>query len=48
MTIAASGSVVVGVLADLFGWGVSVGSLAGLLAVVGLLLAGNAALGYGY
>ncbi|SDX82302.1 MFS transporter [Halopenitus persicus] len=48
MTIAASGSVVVGVLADLFGWGVSVGSLAGLLAVVGLLLAGNAALGSGY
>ncbi|SFS90068.1 MFS transporter [Halostagnicola kamekurae] len=48
MTIAASGSVVVGLLADLFGWGVSIGFLAVLLAVVCLLLVANSVLDLGY
>lgn len=48
MVVAASGSVVVGVLADSFGWGVSFGFLVALLAVAGGLLAGNKALGLGY
>ncbi|RDI71807.1 MFS transporter [Halopelagius longus] len=48
MAVAASGSVVVGVLADLFGWTVSFGFLMALLAVAGGLLAGNRVLGLDY
>lgn len=48
MVVAASGSVVVGLLADLFGWAVSFGFLIALLAVVCVLLAANEAFGLGY
>lgn len=48
MLVAAWGSVVVGTLADLFGWAVSFGTLAALLGVALGLLAGNRALGLGY
>ena len=48
MVVAAAGSVVVGVLADAFGWGVSFGFLAVLLAVALSLLAANRAFALGY
>lgn len=48
MVVAASGSVVVGVLADLFGWATSFGFLTALLGVVCGLLVVNEALGLGY
>lgn len=48
MTISASGSVVVGSFADLFGWAVAIGFLAVLLAVVCLLLVTNYVLDLGY
>ncbi|WP_149783173.1 MFS transporter [Halorubrum aquaticum] len=46
--IGSAGSVGVGLTADLFGWAVSFGVLAGLFAVAFLVIAGNAALGTGY
>ena len=48
MIVAASGSIVVGLLADLFGWAVSFGVLVGLLVVVLGLLACNWAFDLGY
>ncbi|GAB3328476.1 hypothetical protein GCM10027355_33790 [Haloplanus salinarum] len=48
MLVAAWGSVVVGTLADLFGWAVSFGALVALLGVALGLLVGNRALGLGY
>ncbi|WP_207586323.1 MFS transporter [Halomontanus rarus] len=48
MVVAASGSVVVGLLADLFGWAVSFGFLIALLAGVCALLAANEAFGLEY
>ena len=48
MVVAASGSVVVGLLADFFGWAASFGFLIAILAVVCCLLAVNRALGLGY
>lgn len=45
MTIGASGSVVVGVLSDVSGWGTAFGLLAALMAVGFVLLVGNRALG---
>ncbi|MCU4972026.1 MFS transporter [Halobacteria archaeon AArc-m2/3/4] len=48
MVVAASGSVVVGLLADLFGWAVSFGFLIALLAVVCVLLVANEAFGLEY
>ncbi|NUC73215.1 MFS transporter [Haloterrigena sp. SYSU A558-1] len=48
MTVAASGSVVVGLLADLFGWRVSFGFLTALLGLVCALLLANRALGLEY
>lgn len=48
MTVAASGSVVVGLLADFFGWAVSFWFLAALLALVCVLLAVNSTLNVGY
>ncbi len=46
--IGSAGSVGAGLIADLFGWGVSFAVLAGLFGVAFLVLAGNAALGTGY
>jgi len=48
MVVAAAGSVVVGVFADAFGWGVSFGFLAVLLAVALSLFAANRAFALGY
>ncbi|MCU4742230.1 MFS transporter [Natronoglomus mannanivorans] len=48
MVVAASGSVVVGLLADLFGWAVSFGFLIALLAVVCVLLVANEVFGLEY
>ncbi|ELY59026.1 MFS transporter [Natronolimnohabitans innermongolicus] len=48
MTVAASGSVVVGLLADLFGWAVSFGFLTALLGLVCALLLVNALFDLGY
>lgn len=46
--VGSAGSVGVGLAADLFGWGVSFGILAGLFGVSALVLAGNGLLGTGY
>ncbi|WP_254861953.1 MFS transporter [Halovivax gelatinilyticus] len=46
--LGALGSVTTGLFADLFGWAVAFGVLAGLLVVVCALLAGNRLLGTGY
>ncbi|SMO66963.1 Sugar phosphate permease [Halorubrum cibi] len=46
--IGSAGSVGVGLTADLFGWAVSFGVLAGLFGVAFLVIAGNALLGTGY
>lgn len=46
--IGSAGSVGAGLIADLFGWGVSFAVLAGLFGVAFLVIAGNAALGTGY
>ena len=46
--IGSAGSVGVGLAADLFGWGVSFGTLAALFGVALLALVGNALLGTGY
>lgn len=48
MIVASSGSVVVGLLADLFGWAVSFGALVGLLGGVLALVTINSALDLGY
>ncbi len=48
MIVASSGSVVVGLLADLFGWAVSFGALIGLLGAVLVLVAINSVLDLGY
>lgn len=48
MVVAASGSVVIGLFADLFGWAVSFGFLIALLATVCGLIVVNRALGLGY
>ena len=48
MIVASLGSVVVGLLADLFGWAISFGFLAGSLALVVLALAANRAFELGY
>lgn len=47
MVLASAGSVGVGAGADLFGWGATFGLLAGLLAVVSIVVTVNAMLGYG-
>lgn len=48
MIVASLGSVVVGLLADLFGWGVAFGFLGALLALTFLAIVGNRILGLGY
>lgn len=48
MVVAASGSVVVGALADFSGWAVSFGFLIALLAIACGLLVANPALDLGY
>lgn len=48
MVVAASGSVIVGFLADAFGWVVAIGALIALLAIVCGLLVTNHALGLEY
>lgn len=48
MVVASTGSVVVGLLADLFGWTVSFGALVALLSAVVLMIGGNHAFDLGY
>ncbi|MCL9814528.1 MFS transporter [Natranaeroarchaeum aerophilus] len=48
MIVASTGSVVVGLLADLFGWAVSFGALIGLLGIVLVLVVANIVFDLGY